>query len=134
MTGSNILTLPEAPWERFTRWGVTLGQACISKPARSAAKHFAAHSCKESDRAFRLDSLMAAANRVVLKHQVRQMVGVIRDLAKSQEWSQRETEKQTGFSHRTLARLARAQGKLELWLPKLRAAVARLNPQPATKP
>ena len=126
---SKIIVLPQRPYERWTRWGVTLAQAIGSGAPGGAANRLAAHSRKPSDRGYRLPSLVAAANRVALRYQIRQLAQSIRAQATSAKWSQRETEKQTGLSYRTINRLAQGNGKHGTWLPRLRSAVARINGQ-----
>ena len=128
MSASKIIILPERPCDRFTRWGATLAQAMVSGASRGGANRFAPRSCEPLDGEIRLASLVVAANRVAMRCQVRQMAQAIRAHAESVNWSQRETEKQTGLSRRTITRFARGEGRnLEAWLPRLSAAVAKLR-------
>lgn len=112
---------PAAPQERFTRRGATLTHLSEKKPpsARQIVLPRIA--------ARRLAGLVTAGKRVVAQHECRTMASNILRRAKTEHWSQRSTEENTGLSHRTLTRLARGEGRnLNAWLPKLRAAVAKL--------
>lgn len=113
---------PAAPQTRFTRWGATLTHFTVK--TQSCARQ----TILPRIVARRLAGLVAAGKRVVALHECRKLASSILDRAKMENWSMRTTEGNTGLSHRTLIRLARGEGRnLNVWLPRLRAAVARLT-------
>jgi len=60
----------------------------------------------------------------------RALLGAIGDRAASEKWGVRETARRVGLNRMALARLARGELDLEVWLPRLRTAVARLANEP----
>jgi len=74
----------------------------------------------------RLATLVAAAKRVAWNAERRALLGAIQDRAKIEDWGVRETARRAGLNRMTLARLARGELNLEVWLPRLRDAVRRL--------
>ena len=124
---SNIIRLP-APWEYLNRRGSPIGQDSGAK--RFAPPLHARSPRSGSSKPPRLAALVAAAQRVAQAYECRALVKTIQEHAASKQWSARETESCNGISRRTLARLSRAEGDLQFWLPKLRAGVARLSTQP----
>jgi len=65
-----------------------------------------------------------------MKAERRALLGAIRDRAASEKWGVRETARRVGLNRMALARLARGELDLEVWLPRLRTAVARLANEP----
>ena len=113
---------PAAPQTRFTRWGATLTPFTVktqSNAGQIVLPRIAAR---------RLTALITAGKRVVAQHECRKLASSILSEAKQEHWSRRLIEGNTGLSQRTLTRLARGEGRnVDAWLPKLRAAVARLT-------
>lgn len=81
---------------------------------------------RPSLKARRLAALAAAAKRVAMKAERRALLDAIRDRAVSEKWGARETARRVSLNRMALARLARGELNLEVWLPRLRAAVHRL--------
>ena len=75
----------------------------------------------------RLAALAGAARRVAISFEARSLVKAIQERASVEEWSVREISRRIGIPRTTLARLARGEGNLGFWIPRLRATVARLN-------
>ena len=72
----------------------------------------------------------AAARRVAQRFECRQLVTALLQRAEFEEWSARELSRRIGVSRSTLGRLARGQGNLAAWLPRLRAAITHLDAKP----
>lgn len=81
-------------------------------------------------KARRLAGLLKAARRVILDAERRHLVKALQARATSEQWSTRETARHTGFPRTSLARLIKGSVNLEAWLPRLRAAVARIGRAP----
>lgn len=78
-------------------------------------------------KARRLAGLVAAAKLVAQDAERRDLVQVIQTKAAAEEWSFRETAKKLGLNYMTWARLIRGEVNLEVWLPRLRPAIARIQ-------
>ena len=126
MNAATFTTAPAAPQQRFLRGSATLTPFAVK--TQSGARQIVLPRIAVR----RLTALVAAGKRVVAQHECRKLASSLLDRAKMENWSLRATEANTGLSHRTLTRLARGEGRnLDAWLPRLRAAVAKLrNLQP----
>ena len=124
---ANFTTTPAAPQKRFSRWGAPL---CLPSGTSSKVPALgpSAAPSRPALKRQRQAGLAAAAKRVAVAGEIRQWVKAIQDRAAAEEWSGRETAKRTGINRMDLSRLGRSEGRnLEAWLPKLRAAVAKLR-------
>jgi hypothetical protein len=71
-----------------------------------------------------------------LESELAECLGRLESLAAELDWSGRQIAERLGLSETTWRRLKAGQLDLAVWLPKLRAAVARLNssrPAPASQ-
>ena len=94
---ASFTTAPAAPVTRWGRGGWPIPPASGAN-AKAPALGPLARPSRPALKRQRRDALAAAAKRVATAWEVRQMVKVIQDRAKLEEWSGRETAKHTGIT------------------------------------